>query len=419
MFTSSAKRKNNVVHPFNPSVIISLCSGMLGIERGLERAFSRLGWKHPSVAAYVEIEAFVIENLLRLMEKGMVGPAPVFSDVKTFPAKYFRQKVHGITSGYPCQPFSHAGERKGADDERHLFPHILGIIQAVNPLWCFFENVPGHISLGYDEVYRSLRDLGYRVESGIFSAAEAGATHERERLFILVFSNSALEGIRRLSECEQGQIRSFTKQSIDINGCGETMEHSNSRHGWESATGRLDMEQNPFSETGRNQSTDGIGPPDKEVGNANTIGPDRDGQCAQRDGIGKADAITPADKTMGHTEPGRCQQRNPGERNDKITNKGCANMGNANSSGFGQSCGSKPVGTQQPSVKRYGSEAFPAPPGAYQHPWESPRVIPAMGCRVNGYNFREDLLRMLGNGVVEQTSEIAFITLLEKHLKAA
>ena len=63
------------------------------------------------------------------------------------------------------------------------------------------------------------------------------------------------------------------------------------------------------------------------------------------------------------------------------------------------------------------SESWPAPPGGAQHSWEAPRTIkPGMGCTVDGYNFREDLLRAFGNSVVEQTAEIAFRDLLKKFI---
>ncbi len=91
-------------NPFQSPAILSLCTGMLrGIERGIEQVTGPL-----RVAAYVEIEAFLIENLVQQMEQGVLAAAPVFSDLKAFTkiAHHFRHKIHGITAGYPCQPFS-------------------------------------------------------------------------------------------------------------------------------------------------------------------------------------------------------------------------------------------------------------------------------------------------------------------------
>ena len=160
--------------------VISFCSGYGGIERGLDLA----GVKH-RVLAYVEIEAFAIANLVAKMESGQLVPAPIFTDLKTFPAHLFRDCVDIITGGYPCQPFSAAGKRLGTEDPRHLWPYILDHINAIRPVRCFFENVEGHISLGLREVIDDLEGAGYDATWGIFSASEVGAPHQRKRVYIV------------------------------------------------------------------------------------------------------------------------------------------------------------------------------------------------------------------------------------------
>lgn len=161
--------------------IIELCAGYGGISMGIKRVVPGI-----FVRAFCEIEAYAVRNLVEKIEAGEMDNAPIWTDIKTFPGEAFHGKIHGIVGGYPCQPFSVAGQRQGEQDPRHLFPDILRIVQAVKPLWCFFENVEGHLSLGYDEVYRSLRDLGYAVEAGLFSAEECGAPHRRERTYFFV-----------------------------------------------------------------------------------------------------------------------------------------------------------------------------------------------------------------------------------------
>ena len=160
--------------------VISFCSGYAGIERGLELA----GIEH-RVLAYVEIEAFAIANLVAKMESGELDSAPIWSDLKTFPAHLFRDCVDIITGGYPCQPFSSAGKRGGEQDPRHLWPHIRRHIQSIKPVQCFFENVEGHISLGLNSVISDMEEDGYDSAWGLFSAAEVGAPHQRKRVFIL------------------------------------------------------------------------------------------------------------------------------------------------------------------------------------------------------------------------------------------
>ena len=160
--------------------VISFCTGYGGIERGLDLA----GIKH-KVIAYVEIEAYVIANLVDKMESGKLAPAPIWTDLKTFPAHLFRDRTSIITGGYPCQPFSAAGKRQGADDPRHLWPYIRQHIQTIRPERTFFENVEGHISLGLSTVISDLEEDGYAAAWGIFSAREVGASHQRKRVFIL------------------------------------------------------------------------------------------------------------------------------------------------------------------------------------------------------------------------------------------
>lgn len=175
--------------------VLSFCSGYGGIERGLDLA----GFKH-RVVAYVEIEAYAIANLANKMEAGELLPAPIWSNLKTLPVECFRDRVDLITGGYPCQPFSAAGQRKGTDDPRHLWPHIRRHIESIRPVQCFFENVEGHISLGLREVISDLESLGYRTTWGIFSAREVGAPHQRKRVYILADSNGVRCDRRELSD---------------------------------------------------------------------------------------------------------------------------------------------------------------------------------------------------------------------------
>ena len=174
--------------------VISFCSGYGGIERGLELA----GIEH-RVIAYVEIEAFAIGNLVAKMEQGELVPAPIYTDLKTFPSHLFRDSVDIITGGYPCQPFSVAGRAQAFDDPRHLFPYILNHVRTIRPSQCFFENVEGHINRGLESVLQDLEGAGYDSTWGIFSAEEVGAPHQRKRIFIL--ANRISGGCGAKGEC--------------------------------------------------------------------------------------------------------------------------------------------------------------------------------------------------------------------------
>jgi DNA (cytosine-5)-methyltransferase 1 len=100
-----------------------------------------------------------------------------------------------LTAGYPCQPFSHAGHRKGSDDERHIFPYILEAISVLRPRWVILENVRGHISLGLKEVLQGLAEQGYDARWQVVRASDVGAPHQRARLFIIAYPNSEHRGI--------------------------------------------------------------------------------------------------------------------------------------------------------------------------------------------------------------------------------
>lgn len=94
-------------------------------------------------------------------------------------------KVDILTAGYPCQPFSQAGKRKGTADVRHLWPHIARAVDVLRPRICVFENVQGHLSKGGVEVVESLTAMGYSVRWGLVRASDAGAPHRRARVFIV------------------------------------------------------------------------------------------------------------------------------------------------------------------------------------------------------------------------------------------
>jgi len=126
----------------------------------------------------------------------------VQSDLKAFDGKPWNRKVDIITAGYPCQPFSLAGNRKGEDDPRHLWPDVKRVIQETGARWVFCENVPGHINLGFDRVVSDLSEMGFQIEADVFSAAEIGASQIRERLFFLAYANGETSGQYAVNEAE-------------------------------------------------------------------------------------------------------------------------------------------------------------------------------------------------------------------------
>ena len=89
-------------------------------------------------------------------------------------------------AGYPCQPFSHAGRRRGTDDPRHLWPFIREAIRVLRPRLTFLENVDGHRSLGFDRVVGDMAEDGMHVRWVVLPASGVGAPHQRKRLFMAI-----------------------------------------------------------------------------------------------------------------------------------------------------------------------------------------------------------------------------------------
>lgn len=170
--------------------ILSLCSGIGGLDLGLHEGLRAVG-REPRTICMVEREAFSVAILGKAMQEGRLDECPVWcGDLRDLPRDEL-PAIDWITGGYPCQPFSHAGKRMGEDDPRHLWPAILDLVRTLRPGGVFFENVAGHMSLGLDRVLQDLAGCGYRSAFGLFTAEEVGAPHRRERVFILGWMGDA------------------------------------------------------------------------------------------------------------------------------------------------------------------------------------------------------------------------------------
>lgn len=99
-------------------------------------------------------------------------------------------KVDVISGGFPCQPFSQAGKRTGKEDDRYLWPAMLEVISAIRPTWVVGENVAGIVSMALDDVCADLENQGYEVQPVIIPACAVGATHRRDRVWILAYASS-------------------------------------------------------------------------------------------------------------------------------------------------------------------------------------------------------------------------------------
>lgn len=174
---------------------LSFFAGIGGFDLGLERA------GHECVGQ-VEIDPYAI----RVLERPWPD-VPRFGDVRTLDASELPD-AELWCGGFPCQPFSVAGKRGAADDERDLWPAWFRLIALRRPRWIFGENVPGLLSAeggkAWGRVVRDLASVGYVGEWTVLAARDVGAPHRRERLWIVAhLPDTDEERIRLLSEREQ------------------------------------------------------------------------------------------------------------------------------------------------------------------------------------------------------------------------
>lgn len=170
---------------------IALCAGVGMLDEGLGAGLDYLGIAHRAVC-YVEREAPAAGQLAGLMAAGIIDQAPVWSDLTTFNARAWRGRVHCVTAGFPCQPWSSAGKRLGMRDPRWLWPSIAGIIERSGAQLAYLENVRQLVGAGgLAPVLGDLADLGFDAEWEVLRASDVGAAHRRERVFILAYRDGA------------------------------------------------------------------------------------------------------------------------------------------------------------------------------------------------------------------------------------
>jgi len=153
-----------------------LCSGIGGFSLG----FSWSGLSEPVL--FCEIDPWCRKVLAKHWPD-----VPIAEDVKELAndPNGLVPDCDILSCGYPCQPFSQAGVRRGEKDDRHIWPEIFAIVQAKRPTWCVFENVYGHISLGLDQVLSDLEAKGYATRTFVVPACGVDAPHRRYRLWIV------------------------------------------------------------------------------------------------------------------------------------------------------------------------------------------------------------------------------------------
>ncbi len=145
------------------------------------------GWR--TVCA-VEIEDYCRRVLLQRQRDGVLDKFPVWDDVRSFDGRPWRGCVDIVTGGFPCQPFSEAGERKAEDDHRNMWPDTIRIIREVRPRFAFLENVAALTFYEYfGTILGDLSEAGFDARWQVVSAESVGAPHGRSRLFIVAHAH--------------------------------------------------------------------------------------------------------------------------------------------------------------------------------------------------------------------------------------
>jgi len=158
-----------------------------------------LGWR--TVCA-VEWEQYPACVLAARQNDGLLSSFPIWDDVQTFDGKPWRGIVDVVSGGFPCQDISSAGKGAGIDGERSgMWEEMARIIGEVRPQYAFIENSPMLTSRGLERVLADLAQMGFDAEWGVLSAADVGANHLRERMWIVAKQKMGH------TRCKHGQAR--------------------------------------------------------------------------------------------------------------------------------------------------------------------------------------------------------------------
>jgi len=227
----------------------SLCSGYGGLDMAVEAYYNAETVWMCDIDKYSSIvikERWELPNLGDLKTVDWVAVEPI--DI--------------LTAGYPCQPFSTAGQRKGLQDERHIWPYIKEIISTLQPKRVILENVRGHLTLGFKEVLKDLTEIGYDARWAIVRASDVGAPHRRERLFVVAEPSH--------SNGERGNFRGDRttgnqgKSQPQLGGSGKVITNTNSerlQRAWNEANDITNgvVTNSDGNEQQRNRSTSRLG----------------------------------------------------------------------------------------------------------------------------------------------------------------
>ena len=208
---------------------LSLFSGIGGLDLAAEWA----GFRTVGQCEWADYPRAVLEKHW----PGM----PRWRDIRTltgddFYAKTGLRTVTVLSGGFPCQPFSTAGKRRGKDDDRYLWPEMLRVIQEIRPAWVVGENVAGIVSMALDTALSDLESIGYACQAFVIPACAVDAPHRRDRVAIVGYSehdgpsSAEITGITKEASTNKPERKNQTSkfEGAGLRGNGENVADTNS-----------------------------------------------------------------------------------------------------------------------------------------------------------------------------------------------
>lgn len=223
--------------PFAKHVLPDSAFTHLGLFEGIggfSLAAHWMGWKTLAWCEWNEFGQKVLRH--HFLE------AEGFGDITKTNFTKYANRIDILTGGFPCQPYSLAGKRKGKEDERHLWPEMLRAIREIQPPYVVGENVFGLINwnggMVFNEVQADLEAEGYEVWPYVLPACAINAPHRRDRVWFVAY-NQHNKNRRREQQQEGEQEKNRTSENTRSNGCsnGEYDKQISKRNEWEFGTG--------------------------------------------------------------------------------------------------------------------------------------------------------------------------------------